>query len=210
MTEEESDGDRREDPFEDLDSVVGDRRGDPFERLDTGEKSGNPRQPTETAPEMDETGNHTTPRGEPGDPVLGEQARTGRNEVGSEIDPHQEESPGALPNFDDLGHREGDPFDGFRDAFEEVDVDEIDPDSVWQSLTSTDTEAGVTAKRKYVDVSKHSYCESCEYFSDPPDVHCTHEGTEIVEFLDMETVRVVDCPVVTEREELEESGHGKD
>ena len=106
----------------------------------------------------------------------------------------------------DVGHREGDPFDSFEDAFDEMDVDKLDPDVVWQQLASAESRGSVgeAQQRTYADVSKHSYCEQCEHFSPPPDVSCGHDGTEIVEFLDMETVRVVDCPIVTEREELED------
>jgi hypothetical protein len=103
------------------------------------------------------------------------------------------------------GDREGDPFGSVDSAFAEMDVEQIDPEIVWQELTSAQSRGSVgdVQDRTYADVSKHSYCEQCEYFSEPPAVHCSHEGTEIVEFLDMETVRVVDCPVVTEREKLE-------
>ncbi len=101
--------------------------------------------------------------------------------------------------------REGDPFASMDDAFEEVDVGDLDPDSVWEELSSAEIEA-VAEKdgRTYAEVSKHSYCEQCEYFSDPPDIGCAHEGTQIVEFLDVETVRLVDCPVVAERKRLQE------
>jgi uncharacterized OB-fold protein len=57
-----------------------------------------------------------------------------------------------------------------------------------------------------VEVSKHSYCERCEHFSTPPGVTCTNEGTEILEFMDMETVRVINCPIVEERRALEDVG----
>lgn len=48
-------------------------------------------------------------------------------------------------------------------------------------------------------VPKRSYCESCEYFGDPPAVHCEHPGTTILEFVDADHVRVRRCPVVAER-----------
>lgn len=101
--------------------------------------------------------------------------------------------------------REGDPFASVDSAFESMDVTQIDPDTVWQELTSAQSRGSVgdASKRTYADVSKHRYCEQCEHFSEPPEMSCMHEGTEIVEFLDMETVRVVDCPIVTERERLE-------
>jgi hypothetical protein len=52
-------------------------------------------------------------------------------------------------------------------------------------------------------VDKGKYCRNCEYFSAPPEVRCTHEGTEIAEEVDMDHFRVVNCPVVREDEELE-------
>ncbi|WP_254535690.1 hypothetical protein [Halomarina litorea] len=51
-------------------------------------------------------------------------------------------------------------------------------------------------------VPKAAYCEGCEHFADPPEVACTHEGTRIAELVDREHFRVVDCPVVAEREAL--------
>jgi len=113
--------------------------------------------------------------------------------------------PTVEPAVDDARGREGDPFEAMGEAFTEMQVEGVDPDDVWQRLTSAESRGSVQreADRVYAEVSKHSYCEQCEFFSEPPDVDCSHEGTEIVEFLDMETVRVVDCPVVTERKELE-------
>jgi hypothetical protein len=106
----------------------------------------------------------------------------------------------------DVGDREGDPFEEGGSLFEERDTESIDPDTVWQELASADSQGatGDAYERTFAEVSKHSYCEQCEHFSGPPEVACTHEGTDIVEFLDMETVRVVDCPIVAERKELEE------
>jgi hypothetical protein len=94
-----------------------------------------------------------------------------------------------------------------EDTFTERGVDKVDTETVWKQLTDAKSRGSVTEKqdRTYAKVSKHSYCEQCEYFSDPPDISCSHEGTEIVEFLDVETVRVVDCPVVARRKELEDS-----
>jgi len=51
-------------------------------------------------------------------------------------------------------------------------------------------------------VSKHAFCETCEHFSGPPEIECGHGGTEILAFVDMETVRVSNCPIVAERRRL--------
>lgn len=94
----------------------------------------------------------------------------------------------------------GDPFED-EGVFERQEVGDIDPDEVWETLAAAER-AGDEAGRRYAEVSKHTYCENCEWFSAPPEVSCTHEGTEIVEFLDMETVRLLNCPVVEERRAL--------
>lgn len=99
-----------------------------------------------------------------------------------------------------------DPFEEMEGAFEEAAADVVDPDQVWESLTGAEERGtvGGEGERSYAEVSKHDYCERCEYFSGPPNVHCNHEGTDILEFTSMDTVRVVDCPVVTERRGLEQ------
>jgi len=55
-------------------------------------------------------------------------------------------------------------------------------------------------------VPKANFCEQCEHFADPPRVACTREGTEIRELVDREHFRVVNCPVVAERDRLREGG----
>jgi len=117
----------------------------------------------------------------------------------SEDDPFEEFDP----------PEDEDPFEAFEavEAFEPADVDGIDPDAIWDDLTTADDEEAPTIEEDvYDDVSKHTFCEQCEYFSRPPDVGCTYEGAAIVEFLDMETVRLLNCPIVAEKRELEESG----
>jgi len=98
-----------------------------------------------------------------------------------------------------------DPFESGASAFEDAGVEGVDPDEVWERLTGEGEAARVDPADEdedVVEVSKHAFCEGCEHFSPPPNVHCTHQGTEILEFTDLETVRVVDCPVVAERREL--------
>lgn len=48
-------------------------------------------------------------------------------------------------------------------------------------------------------VPKRTYCETCRYFAAPPAVECTHEGTDILEFVDRRHVRVKHCPIVATR-----------
>ncbi|MFC7212750.1 hypothetical protein ACFQO4_01480 [Saliphagus sp. GCM10025334] len=91
------------------------------------------------------------------------------------------------------------------DLFDREDVAEIDRERLWAELEdeSTDSSPAASAEREYRTIPKRSYCHQCEYFSEPPAVACTHEGTEILEMPSMETYRVVDCPVVLEDEALE-------
>lgn len=94
------------------------------------------------------------------------------------------------------------PFEDLESVFEDRGVEEMDPDAVWDRLRSSPEPGADSDEPAYADVPKHRYCEQCRFFSAPPDISCSHEGTEILEFLDTETVRVVDCPVVAEREAL--------
>lgn len=178
MSDEDA-GDRTEDPFDRLESD-GERAGDPFEELD-GPASG-------TAPtDADAAGNDST--------------RDGRADQRAD-DPFADEDRG-----------DGDPFEARADVFERVDADGVDPDAVWAAFADGTTGGEETPGKeetpgeadpgRYSEVSKHAYCERCEHFSTPPDASCAHGTAEIVEFLDAETVRVLNCPVVAERESLE-------
>jgi hypothetical protein len=178
----------------------GDTRGEHEEGTHGGETSDDP----DTDGDRRETGTGFTALSGPDTNPFGDGPRkTGRPE--NEQTVFEVSQRGGDDPFVDITEREGDPFASVDDAFEEVDVGDLDPDSVWEELSSAEIEAVAEKQgRTYAEVSKHSYCEQCEYFSDPPDVGCTHEGTQIVEFLDVETVRLVDCPVVAERKRLQE------
>jgi hypothetical protein len=98
-----------------------------------------------------------------------------------------------------------------EDPFEQVDVVDVDRDRLWDDLSRVDAgRAGDDAAdvqlpilspestgdaREHV-VAKRDYCEGCPHFSAPPEVRCTHGGTEIVEVVSFEEFRVRDCPVV--------------
>lgn len=176
-----------EDPFERLDDTVGEREGDPFESIAaTDEESAD-----ESTDDRPAAATGADPHPAP-DPPGAE---------GAEFEP--DDVPGD-PTLGDVDERIGDPFDSMDGVFEEMDVASLDADAVWQGLESAQTRGSVKdVERTYADVNKHTFCEGCEHFSKPPAVSCAHEGTEIIEFLDMETVRVVDCPVVAERHEIE-------
>lgn len=203
-----------DDPFEALDEEVEDREGDPFERL-AGDVDDEEEPPEESLDEfgpaeegeqsdwIDEYGVSDDPQPESRDPTPDEPDDSSE----MSFDVGVRDGTGQNSPLSDMDEREGDPFSQMGDAFEEMDTDEIDPDSVWQELTSAESRGSISdqQQRIFAEVSKHSYCEACEYFTGPPDIECTHEGTEIIEFLDMETVRLVDCPIVAERRELEEN-----
>lgn len=100
--------------------------------------------------------------------------------------------------------RDREPVD--EGLFEEQDVTPIDSDVVWDRLEADeagDPDTAATGREERV-VEKDSYCESCPYFSSPPDVSCSHEGTSILELVDVDHFRVADCPKVEETERLEQ------
>lgn len=108
----------------------------------------------------------------------------------------------------------GDSEDGSGDElFEEMDVSDVDTDAVWDSVLTEETEAeGSDPISPNVDIDpavtvestvgadhivpKDDYCESCQYFSTPPEVACSYEDAEVVEILEAGQFRVRNCPVV--------------
>lgn len=88
-----------------------------------------------------------------------------------------------------------------EDAFIEVEVDEIDRESIWAELEGVaETSFDHTGENEERVIPKRSFCHRCRYFAEPPDMSCTHEGTEIIELVDMDHYRVLDCPIVLEYE----------
>lgn len=120
-----------------------------------------------------------------------------------------DETPDADAPLGDLAasvdqRRDRAPSPAEDDLFDEEDVAEIDTEVVWERLEDDETpEIPTDADPEVRVVDKSEYCEQCPFFSAPPDVSCTHEGTEILELVDMEHFRVVDCPKVVENERLE-------
>lgn len=178
-----------DDPFDDIDQST-DRDGDPFEdeSLFTDAQAGE--------------GDTEASEGDGGtdaDPTDGQPAER-----------RLEEDPFSEPSHTESEVDTSDPFIDFEpvpgeDPFDDFGVEGSD-DDVWADLSNAADTEPVTEERdgrRVSDVSKHSFCEQCEYFTGPPRVACTNEGTDILEFLDMETVRVADCPVVAEREEID-------
>lgn len=103
--------------------------------------------------------------------------------------------------------------------FVEMAAEPIDESDLWTELTAEAGDDGdgigateVPDERSEDVVPKASFCERCEYFSDPPTVGCTHEGTEILELVDTDHFRVLNCPVVERRRGVDEvlPGYGED
>lgn len=101
------------------------------------------------------------------------------------------------------------------DPFEQMEVGDIDEEAVWSELGADDGDESLADLSAAIEVDgeaeeavvpKNQFCERCEHFSEPPDVSCGHDGTEIREFVDVEHLRVVDCPVVENRARLEREG----
>lgn len=102
----------------------------------------------------------------------------------------------------------------FEEAFEEMDMDGeagpgVEADDVWAELEGGgEARAETVGERVQTDEDRDvrhipkSTCHSCPYFGEPPEVACTHEGTEIREVVGPEEFEVVDCPVVAQDDEL--------
>ena len=101
--------------------------------------------------------------------------------------------------------------DDHDDLFTEQQADDVDRETLWEQVTADDSAESVAEDERDVrEVSKRAYCQGCEHFSDPPDVRCGHAGTEILEAVDLEHFRVVNCPVVKEDERLGKASPGRD
>jgi len=189
MSEDEAD------PFEAFDDE--DREGDPFERLDDAGPGDAP-EARDDSPEADASDT---------EPEFEEEFLDEDDHFAADEGPATEgaSTVGDDDPFAGMDGREGDPFGEGESVFEAVDIDRVDPDEVWASLDS-DEDDGTFKGSRYVEVSKHRFCEQCEHFSKPPAARCTNEDAEIIEFLDMETVRLLNCPVVAEQRELESEG----
>ncbi|MFW6018347.1 MAG: hypothetical protein ACOCPX_05955 [Halapricum sp.] len=176
------------DPFDDLEDGVPD--GDPFDDLQVDDD------PFDDLQVDDDPFDDPRADDDPFDDSPFEREGPERVDVDEMPD-----TPAGDP-FADLGEAIG------EDPFASGDWDASGTDeSVWEDLSTepeidTEEEGG----RRVSSVDKHSFCEQCRYVTDPPEFACTHEGTEIRSFPDMDTVRVVDCPIVEERERLERGG----
>lgn len=89
------------------------------------------------------------------------------------------------------------------DLFETVEVGGVDEEALWEQVTTEEGYAVEAPEDREDVVEKSAYCEQCEFFTGPPRTRCTHEGTQILEMVDLEQFRVRNCPVVLEEEALE-------
>jgi len=91
-------------------------------------------------------------------------------------------------------HDEGE----YDDLFVSENVGDLDSDLVWEELET----GGISIERDLETVehvvATSTYCERCEYFSEPPEVACGHEGTDIVDMVDVGQFTVRNCPKVAE------------
>ena len=210
--------DESEDPFESME----DREGDPFEQLGGPDDTEAPPAGDEMSPSdvVDaspaEDAASPSEASEDSDPAFEEEfiekdavsvsgegvpdAAGGPESFDS--DPFGEmETPEDDP-FQNMGGGDGDPFGSAESAFEAVDVEELDDEELWEAIDSED-ETPIADERRYSEVSKHRFCEQCEFFAEPPASHCNHDEASIMEFLDMDKVRVVNCPIVAEQRRIE-------
>lgn len=113
--------------------------------------------------------------------------------------------------LDDLVERTRQRDDDVTDAFDEVDVDAVEDDELWDQLEAERIEATVDeptsdAERDVRVLRKRDYCMRCQYYSAPPEVRCGHDRGEIMELVDTDRFKVVDCPIIRGEEELENLG----
>lgn len=101
-----------------------------------------------------------------------------------------------------------------RDPLSELDAElltdeetrTLADDDLWDALADTD-DIVITSAPDQVEeaiVEKQAFCETCEHFTAPPEVGCTHDGTKIVDQTDMRHFTVRNCPIVKERRELKD------
>lgn len=195
---------------------MSDERSDPDE--EGTPESGN----GEQTPTADPENGEQTPAPEPEN---GEEPSESGGPIGADrqVEPatrHEEHAPLDELSREVRERREQREAEPDEELFEEVDVGEVDVESVWESLVSEPEEEGIQAEGKAIGAGadaeqvseggparppehvlpKAEFCERCPYLSDPPELACEHEGTEIVEVTDAEHFRVRGCPFAAEEE----------
>lgn len=100
--------------------------------------------------------------------------------------------------------------DEFDDLFSEMDVADVDGEQAWRDLLAEQEGEPLAVGERVADeedrdvrVIENRTCHNCQYFGEPPELHCTHEGTEIRRVVDTDHYEVVDCPMVVDEEEFD-------
>lgn len=94
---------------------------------------------------------------------------------------------------------------GETGQFHQEDVGSVESEAVWADLLMgeedasglidpTDIEEDIRGTFQIVPTT---LCHRCEFFGEPPELHCTHDGTTIHETVDMDHYRVSACPMVS-------------
>jgi hypothetical protein len=122
-----------------------------------------------------------------------------------------EPGPGtdAASPFDELESDVGDAgsadvdFDRlFEEMSAESETEGIDEEWVWDELEGG-SPGGAGSGEEHI-VPTRAFCAQCEHVADPPEVQCTYEGSEIIELVDKDNVRVRGCPIVEQRQRISE------
>lgn len=121
-------------------------------------------------------------------------------------DPAEPDPPEPLADLADrVGKRRGGEESDADDPFAEVAFEELGETNVWDAIEA-DRCAGAeidhappSVDANTTVVSKREFCEQCHHFAEPPEARCTHDGTDIREFVDRTRVRVSNCPIVEQR-----------
>lgn len=143
----------------------------------------------------------------------GERVDAGPVDAGG-VDESEPQGPlsGLREDIEERRERRRDSAPAVEDVFESGSEEPVlDGEQVWEDLLAGQAdEAGMLAFGEKVEgetadvrIIPDRICHNCEYFADPPDLHCNHDGTEIRRLVDMEHYEVVDCPVVKHRSDLD-------
>jgi hypothetical protein len=132
--------------------------------------------------------------------------RTGGQRPGDRADRPQREGPLAdvASEVDERRRRREESGD-----FESVDVGELDGEKLWEQLAEGDDGPTVTVPPEEAPAAEQDVdrdvrtipkqtCHGCPHFGEPPELACTHEGTDILAMPDSDHFRVADCPMVDE------------
>ncbi|MFB6266321.1 MAG: hypothetical protein ABEI31_01575 [Halodesulfurarchaeum sp.] len=142
-------------------------------------------------------------KGEPGQ----ESEERSRSGTGEDNRPDDDEPTGPLSDLRaDISSADGadETATPSEAHFHEESIEGMESEEVWADLlmdsgagegTFEPTARGEDEAGPYQVVPKR-LCHRCQYFGDPPRLHCTHEGTTIHETVDMDHYRVTDCPMV--------------